>query len=73
MRPVCEPLLHHYVLSAVCARSAIQAFSMAITNKINVTAMSTNRAKVCIYLLSRLRCFGAVVIAQGLIVHPPNR
>jgi len=40
--------------SAVCARSAIQAFSMAIANKINATAMSTNRAKVCIYLLSPL-------------------
>jgi hypothetical protein len=27
---------------------------MAIANKINATAMSTNRAKVCIYLLSPL-------------------
>ena len=32
------------------ARSAIQAFSMAIANKINATAISANRAKVCIYL-----------------------
>ena len=33
---------------------AIQAFSMAIANKINATALSANRAKVCIYLLSPL-------------------
>ena len=38
----------NYALSAVGARFTIQAFSMARANKINATAMSANRAKVCI-------------------------
>ena len=33
-------------LRSIC----LQAFRMAIANKINATAMSANRAKVCIYL-----------------------
>ena len=37
-------------LRSIC----LQAFRMAIANKINATAMSANRAKVCIYLLSPL-------------------
>jgi hypothetical protein len=34
------------------ALDSIQAFSMAIANNISATAVSTNRAKVCIYLLA---------------------
>jgi hypothetical protein len=49
-RASCVTPLDLIALAAACARSAIQLFSMAIANKINTTAMSTNRAKVCIYL-----------------------
>jgi hypothetical protein len=56
--------------SAVCARFAIQAFSMAIANKISATAMSTNRAKVCIYLRRSIApCFGP---ARGFPFFEPN-